>query len=115
RRAAPADASHRRAALSAVLCVSERALERARRDRDEEARVGGPDAAQRAYFWRAEIHRLEENLASERSAVAAAGGRLPCGDRLVSRLAPCVALPPSEQELDPRCGGDLAPFLRAAR
>jgi hypothetical protein len=115
RSAAPADASHRRAALSAALCVGERALERAQRDRDEEARVGGPDAAQRAYFWRAELHRLEENLASERSAVAAAGGRLPCADRLVSRLVPCVALPPSEQELDPRCGGDVAPFLRAVR
>jgi hypothetical protein len=115
RAAAPADASHRRAALSASLCVHERQLEAARRDREAEARIGGPEAGRRAYFWRAEMHRLEENLASERSAVAAAGGRLPCGDRLVSRLVPCVALPPSEQELDARCGGDLAPFLRAAR
>ena len=115
RRAAPSDASHRRAALSASLCAREHALERAHRDRDAEARVGGPDAARRAYFWRAEIHRIEGNLASERSAVAAAGGRLPCGDRLVARLVPCVALPLSEQELDPRCGGDLAPFLRAVR
>jgi hypothetical protein len=99
------DPRFRRPAVSALLCLHQRQLARARTERADEERLGVADR-NRAYYLKGEIRRLEENVAAEREELAGVGGPMACSEPRVAALERCAAIGSARAREDETCQSD---------
>ena len=99
------DPRFRRPAVSAMLCLHQRQLSRARTERAEVERLGIADK-NRVYYLKGEIRRLEENVAGEREELSRVGGPLPCSEPRVASLERCAAMGSARARDDEMCSSE---------